>query len=288
MLGFAFSWPQSPPSNRKLVTLPDGDQISLEITTPPTWRPERPTVVLVHGLCGSHSSPYLVRLAKRLYAEGIRAVRMNMRGCGSGKGLAKQIYHGGRSEDILAVLTALKKDGSPITLIGYSLGGNTVLKLAGEWNGDPILHKVIAVNPPVDLLASIEMFNRPENTLYERRFCYEMRLIALEYGAILPKGLRIVEFDERFTAPRGGFKSAHDYYTRCSSAPLVPKIKIPTQILFAKDDPLVAHHSLDHVELPSNVKVVKTEKGGHLGFLGHPLEPGGFRWLDSQLIDWIL
>ncbi len=262
---------KEPLSNQKRISLPDGDQLSLEITAPKGWKR---TVVLVHGLCGSHRSPYMVRMVKRLEAFGIRSVRMNLRGCGSGKGLAKQIYHSGRSEDVLAVLKALKEDhpDSPITLIGYSLGANIVLKLAGELGdeGENYLNKVIAISPPADLHSSVQLFAKPENGIYEQRFSKELLTHALELDETLniPKKLSVIEFDHLFTAPRAGFANALDYY--------------------AKDDPLVSHSTLDSVEIPFNVQIFKTQRGGHLGFLGNPFCKGGFRWLDSQIIDWIL
>ncbi len=288
---FLGKWSKEPRSIQKLVSLPCGDQISLEVTTPKNWKS---TVLLVHGLCGSHRSHYLVRIANRLKALGIRAVRMNLRGCGSGKGLAKQIYHSGRSEDVLAVLKVLKRERpeSPITLVGYSLGGNIVLKLAGELGsrGKKYLRQVIAVSPPVDLHASVKMFAKPENGIYERKISEELRTYALELDENfeVPNKLNLAEFDVLFTAPRGGFESALDYYSKCSSEPHVPNIELPCRILFAVDDPLVCHSTLDTVQLPPNVQIFKTERGGHLGFLGNPLSRGRFRWLDSQIIEWIV
>lgn len=288
---FLGKWSKEPPSVQKLISLPDGDQISLEVTAPKNWRA---TVLLVHGLCGSHRSHYLVRMAKRLEVLGIRAIRMNLRGCGSGKGLAKQIYHSGRSEDVLAVLKVLKEEhpDSPISLIGYSLGGNIVLKLAGELGseGKKYLSQVIAISPPADLLSCVQMFAKPENAIYDRRFSRELKMHALELDKNFrpPKNLKLIEFDDLFTAPRGGFASALDFYSKCSSAPLVPNIELPCRILLAVDDPLVCHSTLDTLQIPPNVQIFKTERGGHLGFLGNPFQRGGFRWLDSQIIEWIV
>ena len=129
IFGSFFSFQLQPPSSRKLIELPDKDKISLEITTPKNWKPTNPTVIMLHGLCGSHKSPYLVRITKKLAKKGIRSVRFNLRGCGSGKGLAKGIYHCGRSEDVLVALKELKKEhpNSPIVLIGFSIGGSIAL-----------------------------------------------------------------------------------------------------------------------------------------------------------------
>ena len=293
--GFLFD----PASDQKLILLPDGDRLSLEVTTPRGWKPTDPTVFLVHGLCGSHKSPNLVRMARRLEPLGIRAVRFNMRGCGSGKGLAKQIYHSGRSEDVFESIKVLKKEhpDSPIVLIGFSLGANIVLKMAGELGAvaKPFIQKMIAVSAPVDLYSSILMIGHPDNAMYERYF-YKLLRADVHYRhkkfkdlppVNLPRNLKIYEFDQIYTAPTCGFRSVHDYYSRCSSAQFVPDIALPCKILFAEDDPIVSSHSLDDVSLPSNVEVYRTKKGGHMGYLGNPQGEKGFHWLDSLLIDWI-
>ncbi|HSX38618.1 MAG TPA: alpha/beta fold hydrolase [Chlamydiales bacterium] len=294
---FNFLW--EPSSDRKVVSLPDGDKIALEITTPSKWKPEDLTVVLVHGLCGSHQSPNLIRMVKRLEPLGIRSVRFNMRGCGSGKGLAKRIYHSGRSEDLFETIKVVKKEtpDSPIVLIGFSLGGNIVLKMAGELGGvaKEFLQKMIAVSPPVDLYSSILMLGHPDNVMYERYF-YKLLRADVHYRhkkfkdlppVRLPRSLKIYEFDQIYTAPTCGFRNVHDYYSRCSSAQFIPDIAIPCKILFAEDDPIISSHSLDEISLPGNVDVLKTKKGGHMGYLGHPQSDKGFYWLDSVLVDWI-
>ena len=135
-----------------------------------------------------------------------------------------------------------------------------------------------------------------ENAFYERIFSKELcaHLLAIhtefETGPppSLAKNITVIEFDHLFTAPRCGFKDALDYYKACSSAQFVSKIKIPCKILFSKDDPLICHSTLDTLVLPKNVQIFKTEKGGHLGFLGNPFSKRGLRWLDSLLVEWIL
>lgn len=289
------AWSPEPPSMQKLIALPDGDQLSLEMTTPEKWLPTDPTVVLLHGLCGSHRSSYLVRMAKRLKSMGIRAVRVNMRGCGSGRGLAKHFYHSGRSEDVLEVLKVLKNEHnkSQVTLVGYSLGANIALKLSGELKGDgpALLHQVIAVSPPADLHLCVQMFDKPENAIYERHFFKALRAhvrdLLKENAPALPNNLKVIEFDDLMTAPRSGFASALDYYAKCSSASFVPHIRLPCKILFAEDDPFISHSTLDELAIPTNVQIFKTKKGGHLGYLGSPLHKKGVRWLDSLLIEWI-
>lgn len=299
IIGSFFNILFEPLSERKLVHLPDGDTLSLEITTPKSWRERDLTVLMVHGLCGSHKSPYLVRLTKRLESQGIRVVRINMRGCGSGKGLAREMYHGGRSGDIFEAIKQLKGDTphSPFLLIGFSLGGNIVLKMTGELSdlAKDFLVGVIAISPPVDLYSSVVMIGHPDNAMYEKYFISLMRAdVHYRHKKFkdlprvrLPKKLKFYEFDQLYTAPYYGFRDAKDYYDKCSSAQFVPDITIPCKILLAQDDPIVSACSLDHLELPFNVDVFKTKRGGHMGYLANPTDGKGLYWLDALLLDWI-
>jgi hypothetical protein len=298
ILGSFCNFTLDPGSVQKLVTLPDGDKISLEITTPLNWKPTDPTIVMVHGLCGSHRSPYLVRLAKHFSEKGIRSVRFNMRGCGSGIGLSKYMYHSGRSCDVFECLKVLKKEhpDSPMALAGFSLGGNIVLKLAGEMGviGDNFLCGVIAVSPPVELYSSILMLGQEKNAVYEKYF---YRLLRSDVHARhaqfrdlprikLPKNLKLYEFDQLYTAPMTGFESAFDYYDKCSALHVVEDITIDCKILLSEDDPIISSSSLDHFKLPSNINIFKTKKGGHLGYLGKMENGKGFYWLDQTLLGW--
>lgn len=295
MVNFLFE----PPSDQKLVKLPDGDFISLEVTTPRGWKPTDRTVFLVHGLCGSHQSPYLIRMARNLSEKGIRAVRYNMRGCGSGRGLAKHTYHSGRSDDVFECLKVLKQEtpDSPTILMGFSLGGNVVLKLVGELGalGQYFLERAFAISPPVELYSSILMLGAPENSFYEKYF-YKILRADVYYRhdkfkdlpkVRLPRDLKLYEFDQIYTAPVCGFSSAIDYYDKCSAAHVVGDIDIPCRILLSEDDPIIAHNSLDAYHVPKNVEVYKTKKGGHMGYLGKYKDRKGFYWLDHLLMDWI-
>ena len=128
------TWSREPPSSTHLVELSDGDRIALEVSTPRSWQPHDATAVLVHGLCGCHHSPYMQRLARKLWRCGIRAIRMNLRGCGSGRGWLAIRITAGAVRMSWRCSKSLQRTApqSPLTLIGFSLGGNIVLKLAGE------------------------------------------------------------------------------------------------------------------------------------------------------------
>ena len=300
ILGSLHSWTLEPGSKTKLISLSGGDKIAMEITTPANWKGSDPTVMLIHGLCGSHKSPCIMRMARKLRSLGIRSVRFNMRGCGSGKGLAKKIAHSGMSEDIFEGIKSLKEEhpDSPLTVAGFSLGANMLLKMAGELNSinSLFLKKVIAVSPPVDLYSSIMLFSKQVNRIYDLYFyrllrsnVYDLHRKFPELPRVrLPKDLMLYEFDQLYTAPMNGFASARDYYEKCSSVHLIPDISIPVKILLSEDDPIISSSSLEGVRLPSNVDVFKTKKGGHMGYLGHPSGERGVFWLDSVLLDWIL
>jgi uncharacterized protein len=299
ILGSRLLFAPEPPSKTRVITLSDGDQLALEISTPAPWRASDPTVVLVHGLCSSHRASHMVRLARALWQRGVRAVRMNMRGCGSGHGLARQMYHSGRSDDVLTVLNALQQEtpASSFALIGYSLGGNQVLKLAGELGSSApsFLKQVMAVCPPADLGACAKLLSQPANRFYDQHFARQLKEATLERHRLfpdleavsLPSQLSLYDFDECYTAPQNGFRDAKDYYERCSAAPLVPEIKLPCQVLFALDDPFIDGTIFDGKPLSSHVTVWHTAKGGHVGFVGAPGQPGGLHWLDWQLLHWL-
>lgn len=290
---------KEPPSKTKYITLQNKDVLALEISTPSKWKKEDLTVLMVHGLCGSHKSPLLVRMAKKLFKRNVRAVRMNMRGCGSGKGLSQSIYHSGLTSDILEVLKTLKKEHpeSPILLMGYSLSGNLVLKLSGELGetAPELIERVISLSPPVNLKDSMQRFESPQNHLYRRYFInllksevkYLKKRFSVFKDVTLPKEMNFTQFNELIIVPHFGFDSVEDYYHKCSSKFLVPNIKVPTKILFCHDDPLVSSRGLNDLQLPENISVYYTEKGGHLGYLASPMHKRGFYWLDGLLLDWI-
>ena len=287
------------PSTTYYVTLADGDKIAVEITTPPNWKEDHFSIVMLHGLCGSHKSHYIKRLARKFFHMGLRSIRVNFRGCGSGKGLARGIYHSGCSGDVQAVLENMKTiyPKSPMLLMGFSLGANVALKLGGELGarGKEFLQGIIAVSPPADLINSAKRFLLPENRLYERYFLrmllHGVRHLHQKFQDVpmpnaLPPNMNIGDFDDLYVAPRTNFPSALDYYRECSSKYLIHKIKVSTKILFSEDDPLISSTSLDHLILPSNIHIYKTKFGGHIGYIGQNIFRD-FRWMDNQVIGWV-
>lgn len=280
------------------VDLPDGDAVALAVTTPPGWIKEVGTVVMVHGLGGNSNSGYMRRIAGKVLREGLRVVCMNSRNAGLGEGLAQGLAHSGRSEDIFAVLRLLTKEapGSPTTLVGFSLGANTVLKLAGELEDTAhgLFSSVVAVCPPAELEASVHKIRRyPAYEKFLMRKLIQLANVRRRYfpNAHHPpaadKSKSIYEFDEAYTAPLSGFLSAHSYYEASSASRLLGKIQVPTLIISADDDPFVDNSFLDMVRLSDTVSVLRTRYGGHLGFLSSPFSPAGYRWMDSKIVEWV-
>jgi predicted alpha/beta-fold hydrolase len=284
----------------KEVPLPDGDRLVALESVPAGWQSPAPTAILVHGLAGSADALYLVRLALRLNHMGIRVVRMNLRGAGSGFGLARGIYHAGRSDDLRAVVAWLGRrvSGSPIALVGFSLGGNLVLKLAAEAAELPVpgLNCVLAANPPIDPAASARQMQRPENRIYDWNFVRWLRKMVRQLHRHFPdlgppslNGVRtLYDFDDRYTAARNGFASADDYYARCNLLTSIARIEIPTLIVHSMDDPFIPFKPFLQVARPENVTLDLIPHGGHLGYISRDRWLGDHRWLETRLATWLL
>ena len=299
-LGFALKGtPFRKPTTRRLVTMPDGDRLVLHDSPPPGWQPGDPIALLLHGLGGSSLSGYIQRLAAMLYPHGVRIARLDLRGTGAGFHLARNFYHAGRTEDVRASLLDLHRDSaaSPLFVIGYSLGGNLAVKLAGEAGADPVpmLARVAAVAPPIDILRCSEMISSPRCRFYDRFFARSLIKLAKERqrhhpGDPLPRfpvNPTLRQFDDLFTAPRSGFDDALDYYRKASSLPVIRQITVPTLMITARDDPFVAVEPFEQLMAPPHVRVEIHERGGHLGFLGFDGN-GGVRWAERRVVEWIL
>jgi predicted alpha/beta-fold hydrolase len=293
--------PASPlrwPTRRLCVCLPDGDRLVLHESTPRGWQPGGRVAMLVHGLGGSHQSGPVVRTGARLLQVGMRVVRVDLRGAGSGLLLARRTYHGGCSDDLRVAVEEIRRrsPGSPVTLIGFSLGGNIVLKLAGESAADPLpgLDRVAALAPPVDFERCSSLLSLPQNRLYERHFLRGLlgqirrrrRALPEEPDIPFPRKLTLRRFDDLYTAPRSGFRDAAHYYCEASCLPIVPMICVPTLILAARDDPFIAVDPLEQLAAPANVRICLLPRGGHLGFLGWGPE-GVVRWAEERIVDWV-
>jgi predicted alpha/beta-fold hydrolase len=281
------------------LELDDGDRLVVLESIPKDWQTGDPAALLVHGLAGSARAPYVVRVAERLLRLGVRVVRLNLRGAGSGFGLARGIYHAGRSEDVRVATEwlARRAPGSPVALVGFSLGGNLVLKLAAEATEIPLegLDCVLAANPPLDLAACCEHIRRRENRLYDQNFVRllhtEVKRLHARFPDLGPVALSnartLYDFDDQYTAPRNGYANAQDYYERCSAGPGIARIRSPGLVIHALDDPFIPADPFRRVEFPQRLALELISSGGHLGYISRNSWCGSRRWLDSRLTAWL-
>ena len=286
------------------------NQISSQVLCHCHWQPEnvrssRPTAIIVHGLEGSSNSQYVVGNSNKLWRAGCNIIRMNMRNCGGTEALSPTLYHSGFSNDVLAVMNFFiaQQRLRSMSLIGYSMGGNLVLKLAGELGttAPSELHSVVGVSPALDLGPSADALHRPYNRIYELKFLRALlnryrRKVALfphVYDPNLATGIRSLrELDDRITARYSGFTGADDYYYRAAAARVIDRIAVPTLILHALDDPFVriTDESCSMIEANPNIRLVTTHHGGHCAFLAQPDADAGYDgyWAEHTLLRFLL
>ncbi len=255
-------------------------------------------LILVHGLEGSSSAGYARSLAQAALQAGCATHRFNMRSCGGTEHVSgRTLYHSGQTSDLLAVIRQLPHN-APIFLAGFSLGGNVVLKLAGELGASAAdrIAGVMATSTPIDLAACVRLLDKPSNLIYARRFLSRLKQRVRDKERLTPglfhlSGLdqvrNIYEFDDRFTAPAFAFGSADNYYATQSSNQFLDRIRVPTLLVQAKDDPLIPFAVYDHPAFSTNphLRLLSVEHGGHLGFISKT-KPRF--WLDEVLVNWVL
>jgi uncharacterized protein len=289
-------WPRPSGARRRTVekklyhTEPDV-QVLVE-TERPAGAP-RGEIVLVHGLEGSADAGYMHSMAACAVAAGYTVHRSNLRSCGGTERLARTVYHGGLTSDLLAVVRALAAEGrAPVWMVGFSLGGNLVAKLAGELGeaAQPLIAGVCAAAAAIDLEACARRIGQPDNRLYEYRFLSLMRARARAVWRSTPADLRgirtVFEMDDRITAPHFGFSGAEHYYRTQSANQFLERIRVPTLFITAQDDPFVPFRIYDHPAFRQNpcLQLLATEYGGHLGFLAKQRPR---LWLDHAIMEWI-
>jgi hypothetical protein len=259
--------------------------------------PHRPVTgaalaIVIHGLTGCEESKYVLRTSAGLLERGHPVLRLNLRGAGPSIGKARQQYHSGRSEDLRRVLEQLEATGrfQGYLPIGFSLGGNLVLKALGEFGRDFPIVAGCSVSAPIDLALTAKRFLDPRNTIYHRWLIERMKQEALQLPAdAIPDAQReavrnvrdIIAFDQALTAPRNGYVDAWEYYDRNAAERFMPDIEVPTLVIHALNDPWIPGAIYRRFDWSANPWLVPLlpERGGHVGF--H--EPGGGSWADRCL-----
>lgn len=278
----------SPPEERLLLPTTDGsgDRLVATLARPAaTPHAPRPLTVLIHGLSGSEASFYMLRSAQHLLRLGHPVLRLNLRGAGPSRPYCRFQYHAGRTADLADALAALPpaltRHGT--VAVGYSLGGNLLLKYLGETGTRSLIQAAVSVSAPLDLNATSRRMSRPRNRVYELYLLRGMKQESLAPGAELTAEERAVikradsirAFDERFTAPRNDFAGADDYYRRSSSAFFLDGIAMPTLLIQALDDPWVPAEPYRAHAWHGNPSLVPLlpPRGGHVGFVGRDPVP---------------
>jgi predicted alpha/beta-fold hydrolase len=271
------------------------------------WQTDRAaalTVIVVHGLEGSSDSQYMQGIARNGLAAGMNVVLMNQRNCGGMDHFAPTLYNSSLSGDVAAVVRhVLENDGiQRFALIGFSMGGNLVLKLAGEWGSDgpPEFRAVAAVCPAMDLAASADALHEPANRIYEYYFLMQLfkrlrrkaRLFPADFDASRLRGISTLRmFDDRITAHYCGFAGADDYYARAAASNVIDRIAAPTLIIHAANDPFIRMQpeTLRRVAENPNITYVETDDGGHCAFLGERSGDDGDdgRWAEREVVEFV-
>jgi predicted alpha/beta-fold hydrolase len=290
------------PVETKLYETEPGVQIMVHSQTPASLHATASGpvahLILVHGLEGSSAAGYARSLAQAALEAGCATHRFNMRSCGGTEHLSgRSLYHSGQTSDLLYVTRQLPRD-APIFLAGFSLGGNVVLKLAGELgaSASDLIAGVMAISTPIDLAACVRQLDKPSNIIYARRFVARLkeRIRAKERltpGLFDLGGLdavrNVYDFDDRFTAQAFAFGSADNYYATQSSNQFLDGIRVPSLLVQAKDDPLIPFEVYNHPAFSTNphLRLLAVDNGGHLGFISKT-KPRF--WLDQVLVNWIL
>ncbi|RZU41129.1 YheT family hydrolase [Edaphobacter modestus] len=301
-----------PPAETILVEVAPavGSEISSRIRCDCHWQPtevraQRPTAIIVHGLEGSSHSQYVVGNADKLWQAGANIIRMNMRNCGGTEALSSTLYHSGLSGDVGAVMRHFTDlyGLTSISLIGYSMGGNLVLKLAGDLaaSAPRSLRSVIGVSPAIDLGPSADSLHEPQNRIYEIKFLYALLARYRRKAALFPRaydprradGIRSIRaFDERITAFYSGFTGADDYYYRAASARVLDRIAVPILILNSADDPFIRllPDSRQKIAANPNITFLESTRGGHCAFLAAPDPSTSYDgyWAEHTLMAFLL
>ncbi len=289
------------PCQYQRLTLPDGDFVDLAWNKIPAREETKPIIVIFHGLEGSIKSPYVMGIMRAFEKHDWHVVLMHFRNCSAQRNLAPRTYHSGETEDASYLLEWLQETypSAPLFAIGYSLGGNMLLKLLGSNLSIP-LQAAVAVSVPLLLNVCADQMRRGFSRFYQYHLLRKMKQKLIgkfqqyDYHALI--GLRrneirqlkdFWEFDAAFTAPINGFTDAQDYYHKSSSRQFLNGIKIPTLVIHSIDDPFMTPEIIPHEnELSENVRLELSKHGGHVWFVSGNLLRPRF-WLEERIPQFI-
>ena len=283
-----WAWRRYPDLNREVLELPDGDVTAVDwVVDADDTPPVAPLLVILHGLEGSADSTYARMMMQAAADMQWRCCVLHFRDCGDYRNLLPRRYHAGETDDVQFFIESLQQRGQvgPIIAVGYSLGGNVLLKYLGEMGSDTPLQAAVAVSVPLNLDKSSEALNSGFSKVYQTYLLKRMKkAVALKFDPHTAafdwqramSATTFAEFDDAVTAPLHGFENKDDYYDRCSSVHFLKNIEKPTLIVNALDDPFMTPDVIpDASRLSEHVSLEVSESGGHVGFIegGTPWRP---------------
>ncbi len=297
---------ERPEHNARAIQIPmdDGEILLIHEELGKPLADSAPIAILIHGLGGDHTSPYLQRIAHQLRLCGMRVWRVDLRGSGLGMKLAWRPAHAGASDDLAAVVEAAQRryPQAEVHVVGFSLSGNILLKMLGEAAAGVAHQRVdlsrissaVAIAPPVDLHTCANNMERLSRRVYTR---YYLKMLAGQVQqrqshwpqwkeiSTHPPLKTIRQFDARYTAPMSGFADTDDYYTRASANVWLPSITTPTTLLVDRHDPIVTVESFDPSKINAeSTQLVLTSHGGHMGYFGRDANGKNIRWMEYFVI----
>lgn len=279
IVGGRFRKVPAPPYRRERIDTPDGDFIDIDWASGHGRNNGNHVAVVSHGLEGSSDKPYIRGMVRALTGAGWDVAAWNFRGCSGELNRLLRSYHSGDTEDLDTVIDHVAGRGySRIALVGFSLGGSLTLKYLGERGDGLPVDAAVVISVPCDLIHGMRQLDRNQNRIYAYRFLRSLRDKYVRKAKRFPDALDIQaverirtlrDFDDIYTAPVHGFRSAFDYWRRCSSLRFIPEIRRPTLILNAADDSFLAGncYPVDTVARNPNVRLHVPEHGGHIGFM---------------------
>ena len=268
------------------------------------WQTEaraHPTLVIIHGLEGCTDSHYMMGIAHKAWYAGINVVRLNQRNCGGTEHLTPTLYNTGLSGDLHAVITELteRDELSEIWLIGFSMGGNLTLKLAGEV-GETLtaLRGVVGVCPNIHPAACVEALQQPKNWIYHQYFLTRLKARLQRKAQHFPNKWDLTKlsrirtmwnFDDVYTAPDGGYKDAADYYEQCGARHVLQNIRVPTLLITSQDDPFIPYPIFRSEPILNNpfIQFIAPETGGHCGFFQRLQPNEDHYWVENRIVQFV-
>jgi len=269
------------------------------------WQPQadqHPTLLIIHGLEGCTDSHYMMGIAHKAWHAGINVVRLNQRNCGGTEHLTPTLYHTGMSDDLRAIVIELIQHDhlSDLWLAGFSMGGNLTLKLAGEIGKTiPEIRGVVGVCPNIHPAACVDALQQPKNLMYHHYFLPRLKARLRRKAQHFPNRwdlsklstIRTMrQFDDIYTAPDAGFRSADEYYEQCGARHVLHHIRTPTLIVTSQDDPFIPYHTfmIDGIQSNPFIQFSDTKTGGHCGFLQRSQANEDHFWIENRIIQFVL